>query len=154
MGKILDWNQMKEVLASAKAQGKKVVFTNGCFDLIHIGHLRYLESAKKLGDVLVVALNTDLSVSRIKPGRPITPESQRAEVVSHLDMVDYVTLFREDTPYELIRFLRPDVLVKGGDWKTEDIVGFDIVPETCSLPYIQGASTTHIIERIKKTADE
>jgi rfaE bifunctional protein nucleotidyltransferase chain/domain len=154
MGKILDWNQLKEAVASAKAQGKKVVFTNGCFDLIHIGHLRYLESAKKLGDVLVVALNTDQSVSRIKPKRPITPESQRAEVVSHLDMVDYVTLFGEDTPYELIRALRPDVLVKGGDWKREEIVGSDIATETRSLPYIQGASTTEIIERIKKTADE
>ena len=106
-----------------------------------------------MGDVLVVALNSDRSVSGIKPGRPIMPEAQRAEVVAALEVVDYVTVFEEPTPHELLKFLSPDVpdvIVKGGDWKKEDIVGSDIVPETISLPYIKGASTTEIIEKISR----
>lgn len=150
MGKVLGWNELKEAVDTAKAAGKRVVFTNGCFDIIHIGHVRYLREARSLGDVLVVALNTDRSASRIKPGRPVTPETQRAEVVASLGMVDYVTLFAEDTPYELIKLLKPGVLVKGGDWKREEIVGSDIVPDTRSLPHIRGISTTEIIERIRK----
>lgn len=150
MGLILGWNELKEAVDAAKAAGKRVVFTNGCFDIIHIGHVRYLREARSLGDVLVVALNTDRSVSRIKPGRPVTPEGQRAEVVASLHMVDFVTMFGEDTPYELIKLLKPDVLVKGGDWNREEIVGSDIVPDTRSLPYIRGISTTEIIEKIKK----
>ncbi|HWR57625.1 MAG TPA: D-glycero-beta-D-manno-heptose 1-phosphate adenylyltransferase [Thermodesulfovibrionales bacterium] len=150
MNKILSWDELKGETDRLKSGGKKVVFTNGCFDIIHVGHIRYLRDAKKLGDVLIVALNTDSSIARIKPGRPVTPETQRAEVVAGLEMVDYVTLFSEDTPLELIKFLRPDVLVKGGDWKKEEIVGSDIVQETRSLPYIQGVSTTEIIEKIKK----
>lgn len=150
MGRILGWNELKEAVDTAKAAGKRVVFTNGCFDIIHIGHVRYLREARSLGDVLVVALNTDRSVSRIKPGRPVTPEGQRAEVVASLHMVDFVTMFGEDTPYELIKLLKPDVLVKGGDWKREEIVGSDIVFDTRSLPYIKGVSTTEIIEKIKK----
>ncbi|HET6515771.1 MAG TPA: adenylyltransferase/cytidyltransferase family protein [Thermodesulfovibrionales bacterium] len=151
MGKILDWNGLKEAIAPAKAAGSKVVFTNGCFDLLHVGHVRYLREAKGLGDILVVALNTDRSVSRLKRGRPITPEDQRAEVVAGLEMVDYVTLFDEDTPYALIAFLTPDVLVKGGDWRKEEIVGSDIVSETYSLPFSPGVSTTAIIEKIRST---
>ncbi len=150
MGKILSWDELKRETDRLRAEGKGVVFTNGCFDLIHAGHIRYLVKAKELGDVLVVAINSDNSVSRLKQGRPVMPESQRAEVLAHLDMVDYVTAFDEDTPYELIKFLKPDMLVKGGDWKKEDIIGSDIVPETCSLPYIKGISTTKIIERIKR----
>jgi len=148
--KILNWNELKKVVDSAKAAGKKVVFTNGCFDILHVGHIRYLKEAKKLGDILVIGLNSDKSVSSIKPGRPLNPQNQRAEVISSLDMVDYVTLFDEDTPYEVIKLLQPDVLVKGGDWKKEDIIGSDIAKETHSLPYIKGISTTEIIERIKK----
>lgn len=150
MGKVLGWDELNNALRAARADGKKVVFTNGCFDIIHIGHVRYLKQARSLGDLLVVALNTDNSVSRIKPGRPVTPEAQRAEVVASLEMVDYVTMFGEDTPYELIKLLRPDVLVKGGDWKREEIVGFDLVPDTRSLPYIEGISTTDIIEKTRK----
>ncbi|MDP2167095.1 MAG: adenylyltransferase/cytidyltransferase family protein [Thermodesulfovibrionales bacterium] len=154
MGKVLGRDELKTALSSARSEGKTVVFTNGCFDLIHVGHIRYLKEAKGLGDVLVVAVNSDKSVSVIKPGRPVIPGVHRAEVVSALEMVDYVTLFNEDTPYELIKFLRPDVLVKGGDWRKEDIAGHDLVPVTLSLPYIEGASTTEIIEKIKgvKTA--
>jgi len=150
MGKILTWDELKETVDRLKAGGKRVVFTNGCFDIIHSGHIRYLKEAKALGDVLVVGLNSDMSILIIKPDRPIIPQDQRAEILSSLEMVDYVTLFDEETPYELIKLLHPDILVKGGDWKKEDIVGHDIVKETVSLPYIKGISTTEIIERIKR----
>jgi len=150
MGKILTWDELKETVDRLRAGGKRIFFTNGCFDIIHIGHVRYLKEAKALGDVLVVGLNSDKSVSMLKPDRPITPQDQRAEILSSLGMVDYVTLFDEETPYELIKLLHPDVLVKGGDWKREDIVGHDIVKDTVSLPYIKGISTTEIIERIKR----
>lgn len=150
MGKLLSWNNLKEELNSLKAKGKRIVFTNGCFDIIHIGHIRYLKEAKALGDVLIVGLNSDRSISFIKPKRPINPQGHRAEVLSSLEMVDYVTLFDEETPYELIRLLQPDILVKGGDWKKEDIVGSDIAKETFSLPYVKGISTSEIIERIKR----
>lgn len=150
MGTILKGKELKEEREKLRAAGKRLVFTNGCFDILHVGHVRYLRSARELGDVLMVALNTDQSVSRIKPGRPVISEGQRAEMVASLEMVDYVTLFDEDTPYELIKLLGPDVLVKGGDWKREEIVGSDIVPETYSLPYIKGVSTTEIMEKIKR----
>ncbi|MCX5718032.1 MAG: D-glycero-beta-D-manno-heptose 1-phosphate adenylyltransferase [Nitrospirae bacterium] len=150
MHKVLDWKELKTKIDEAKAAGRKVVFTNGCFDIIHAGHVRYLREAKKLGNVLVIGLNSDKSVSIIKPGRPVNPQDHRAEILSSLEMVDYVTLFDEETPYELIKMLKPDVLVKGGDWKKEDIVGSDIAKETRSLPYIKGISTTEIIEKIKK----
>ena len=150
MGKVIKRDPLQKIISSAQSHGRKIVFTNGCFDIIHAGHIKYLRHAKSLGDILVVGLNSDASVSRIKPKRPINPQEQRAEVLSSLDMVDYVTIFEEDTPYELIRVLKPDVLVKGGDWEKEDIVGADIVKETLSLPYIEGVSTSEIIERIKK----
>lgn len=150
MGKILDWDELKKTVDNLKSEGRKIVFTNGCFDIIHVGHVRYLKEAKALGDVLVVGLNSDRSVSFIKPKRPINSQDQRAEVLASLEMVDYITIFDEETPYKLIRLLLPEVLVKGGDWKKEDIVGSDIVRETYSLPYIEGISTTDIIERIKK----
>lgn len=149
MGKILNWKEIKNEIEKRKSEGKKIVFTNGCFDIIHIGHIRYLNSAKKLGDILVIGLNSDNSISRIKPGRPIINESQRAEVLASLNMVDYVTIFDQDTPYELIKFLKPDVLVKGGDWEKDKIIGSDIVNETYSLQYIKDISTTEIIKRIK-----
>ena len=150
MKKILNRNELKKAVDEAQAAGKKVVFTNGCFDILHIGHIRYLRDAKALGDVLAIGLNSDKSVSKIKPGRPINPEGHRAEILSSLEIVDYVTLFDEETPYELIKLLKPDVLVKGGDWKKEDIVGSDIAKETRSLPYVKGISTTKLIEKIKK----
>jgi rfaE bifunctional protein nucleotidyltransferase chain/domain len=149
MGSMLEWQELKEAVERLRADGKKTVFTNGCFDIIHAGHIRYLKEAKKLGDILIVGLNTDRSVSAIKPGRPVNPQEQRAEVLSALEMVDYVVLFDEDTPYELIRLIQPDILVKGGDWKKSDIIGVDIAKETYSLPYISGLSTTDIINRIK-----
>lgn len=150
MGTVIDQQSLRDILDHLRAEGKKIVFTNGCFDLIHVGHVRYLKEAKNLGDVLIVGINSDASVSRIKPDRPIVPQDQRAEIVAALESVDYVILFDEATPYELIRSIQPDVLVKGGDWKREDIVGSDIAKETLSLPYVEGVSTTAIIEKIKK----
>jgi D-beta-D-heptose 7-phosphate kinase/D-beta-D-heptose 1-phosphate adenosyltransferase len=150
LGKIVNREELQVIVEEEKGKGKKIVFTNGCFDLIHIGHIKYLREAKKLGDILIIGLNSDSSVSRIKPERPVNPQEHRAEVLSSLEMVNYVSLFDEDTPYELIKVLKPDILVKGGDWKKEDIVGSDIAKETHSLPYVEGISTSDIIERIKK----
>lgn len=148
MKKIQDRKNLSKICKSLRSAGRKIVFTNGCFDILHKGHVRYLERAKKLGDVLIVAVNSDSSVAKIKPGRPVNSEKDRAEVLAALYMVDYVTIFSERTPYRLIKILRPDVLVKGGDWKRDEIVGHDIVNETFSLPYVRGASTTDIIEKI------
>lgn len=148
--KIVERSQIKKIISGLKSSGKKVVFTNGCFDIIHVGHVRYLAKANSIGDILVIGLNSDASVSRIKPGRPITPEGQRAEVLSALESVDYVVLFNEETPYELIKEVRPDVLVKGADWKKEDIVGNDIVKEVRTIPFVEGISTSTIIKKIQK----
>ena len=147
--KIVEFTNIRGIVSRQKKEGKKIVFTNGCFDLIHIGHVRYLNEAKALGDILVIGLNADESVSRIKPGRPITPEGQRAEVLAALEAVDYVILFKEDTPYELIKEVQPDVLVKGADWDVKDIVGNDIAKETRTISFVEGVSTTGIIEKIQ-----
>jgi D-beta-D-heptose 7-phosphate kinase/D-beta-D-heptose 1-phosphate adenosyltransferase len=148
--KIIDREKLGGVLERLKRVGKKTVFTNGCFDIIHVGHIRYLEEAKKLGDILVIGLNSDRSVSAIKVGRPVTPQDQRAEVLSSLSMVDFVILFDEDTPYELIKALRPDILVKGADWKPEEIVGNDIVKDVRTIPLVEGISTSGIIKKIQE----
>ncbi len=147
--KAISSSELSGVLELARHEGRKIVFTNGCFDIIHSGHVRYLASARELGDILVVGLNSDLSVSHLKPGRPINGEQERAEVLLALRSVDHVCLFDEDTPYELISLLKPDVLVKGGDWQPEEIVGSDIVSDTRSLPFEEGYSTTDTIERIR-----
>jgi D-beta-D-heptose 7-phosphate kinase/D-beta-D-heptose 1-phosphate adenosyltransferase len=149
MGAILSRKDLKKELERLKEQGKRIVFTNGCFDILHVGHVRYLREAKALGNVLVVGINSDDSVGMLKPGRPVNPQDQRAEVLASLVMVDYVTVFDEETPYDLINLLKPDVLVKGGDWKKEDIVGADLVPEVHSLPFTSGMSTTNIINKIR-----
>ncbi len=147
--KIINRAKIKDIITQLKNEGKRVVFTNGCFDIIHAGHVRYLTEAKKLGDILVIGLNSDSSVSMIKPGRPIIPEQQRAEVLSALSMVDYITLFNEDTPYELIKEIKPDILVKGADWDTKNIIGSDIVKEVHTIPFVEGISTTEIIKKIQ-----
>ena len=136
-----------------RAEGQELVFTNGCFDLLHPGHLRYLRKARQLGDWLVVAVNTDDSVSRLKgERRPLMPLAERLEILAALDVVDYVIAFDEDTPGELIKKLFPDVLVKGGDWKPELIVGKDTVESVdgrvYSLPFVEGYSTSSLIARI------
>lgn len=135
--------------------GKKVVFTNGCFDLIHPGHVRYLQQARSLGDALIVALNSDRSVRELKGDkRPILNEAERSEVMAALACVDYVTVFDEPTPRELIAALLPDVLVKGGDWGVDAIVGREEVEaaggQVLSLPFVDGCSTTDVIERIAR----
>ena len=137
-----------------RAAGRRVVFTNGCFDILHPGHIAYLEDAAACGDVLVLGLNSDASVRRLKgPERPINSERDRAVMLAGLASIDYVTFFEEDTPIELIRAVAPDVLVKGGDWTIGNIVGADFVQgrggEVFSLPFRQGYSTTSLIEKIK-----
>ena len=147
--------ELKKVVENLKKEGKRIVFTNGCFDLIHVGHTRYLEEAKNLGDVLIVAVNSDRSVKEIKgKDRPIMPQDERAEVLCALHFVDYVVIFDEPDPFQIISHLRPDVLVKGGDWGEDAIIGRDIVEsgggKVVRIPEIKGASTTDIIERIFK----
>jgi len=153
MKKILEKKGIQKISRRLRAEGRKIVFTNGCFDILHAGHVRYLKQARRLGDVLIVGLNSDRSVSAIKPGRPINSEKNRAEVLSSLASVDYVVVFSEKTPYNLIKAVKPDVLVKGGDWKKEDIIGSDIAKETYSLPFVKGISSTKIIEKIIRTRE-
>lgn len=152
--KLLGQHALRERVVALQSRGMKVVFTNGCFDILHEGHVSYLKEAKALGDALVVAVNSDASVSRLKgQERPVNPEGSRAAVLTALGCVDYLCLFEEDTPYELISLLRPDVLVKGGDWAPETIIGADVVRsyggEVRSLPFRQGHSTTGLIEKIR-----
>ena len=148
MKKVIDRKDIKKISVKLRAERRKIVFTNGCFDILHIGHVRYLQHAKRLGDVLIIGLNSDRSVAGIKPGRPVNSEKNRAEVLAALAVVDYVVVFPEKTPYNLIKAVKPDILVKGGDWKKEEIIGSDIAKETYSLPYVKGISTTRIIEKI------
>ena len=150
---VLDISQLSSIVNSLKQAGKRIVFTNGCFDIIHVGHVRYLKEARSLGDVLVVGLNSDESVRAIKGmNRPIVPQGERAEVLSSLRDVDYVVIFNEPDPYNTIAALRPDILVKGGDWSIENIIGRDIVEscggKVCTIPFIEGASSSRIIEDI------
>lgn len=149
--------ELKALLAPLREKGLKVVFTNGCFDLIHPGHVAYLTEAKKLGDVLVVGLNSDASVRRQGKGkgRPVMTEEERAAVLAGLKPVDHVVVFDEDTPLNLIRELVPDVLVKGGDWAVENIVGRDVVEgaggTVRTISYLEGKSTTDIVDRIRRS---
>jgi D-beta-D-heptose 7-phosphate kinase/D-beta-D-heptose 1-phosphate adenosyltransferase len=155
MTKIFERQELIRRRETLRREGRKVVFTNGCFDLVHPGHVRYLAEARALGDALVVALNSDRSVRILKgEGRPILNEQERAEVVAALQAVDYVIIFDEETPGKLIGELLPDVLVKGGDWSLDEIVGREEVEaaggRVLSLPYVEGSSTTEIIARIKR----
>lgn len=151
---IKDYNQLDRALNQWRPS-KKLVFTNGCFDILHVGHVRYLQQARALGDGLLVALNTDRSVKALGKGdnRPLNPQDARGEVMAALGCVDFVTLFDEDTPLQLIQRVRPDVLVKGGDWKVEQIVGGPLVQAyggtVKSLQFVDGYSTTKIIEKMK-----
>ncbi len=152
-GQVVSLKKLKEFRKKWKKQGKKLVFTNGCFDLLHLGHIRYLKKAKSLGDFLVVGLNSDRSVKKIKgEKRPILPEKERAEILSSLWFVDYVVLFDEETPERLLRELEPDVLVKGADWKLKEIVGADLVRSRGGvvrrIPLYKSRSTTSVIDEI------
>lgn len=153
--KIQTWDQIRVTVESWKAAGQKIVFTNGCFDILHYGHIHYLAQARDLGDRLVIGLNSTASVRRLKgPHRPINDEATRQTLLAALEFVDAVVVFEQDTPYELIKTVQPDVLVKGGDWRPEQIVGADLVlaggGEVKSLPFVEGYSTTAIEEKIKK----
>ena len=151
---VLDWNALREKVEARRAAGQRMVFTNGCFDLLHYGHVSYLARAAELGDYLLVALNSDASVRKLKGlHRPIQDEHSRLGVMAALGFVEFVTLFSQTTPLELIQLLLPEVLVKGGDWKPEQIVGAEDVlaagGRVLSLPFVEGYSTTAIEQKIK-----
>ena len=151
--KIKNLGELVEIVGVLKKEGKKIVFTNGCFDLLHIGHVRCFQDSKKLGDVLIVAINSDRSVRSIKsPTRPIIPQDERAEIMSALKSVDYVIIFDQHDPLQIITSIRPDILVKGGDWDLDTIVGRDVVVsyggKVFALPLVPGVSTTQIINKI------
>ena len=155
MNKIMDRKILKDKLEKLRSAGKKIAFTNGCFDILHVGHVRYLREAKKTADVLVLALNSDSSVRAIKgEKRPLVPEEERAEVLAALEFVDFITIFSELTPLELINYLKPDILIKGGDWPEEKVVGRDEVKKwggrVLLIPEVEGKSTTNIVEKIKR----
>ena len=152
--KIKDLSSLKKEIEALKAQGKHIVFTNGCFDLLHPGHMRYLYAARQMGDFLVVAVNTDRSVKIIKgKTRPVQSQDERTELLAALSFVDAVVLFDEDTPLTVIQQLVPNILVKGGDWTEDKIIGADVVKKAGgvvkSLPFVTGYSTTALIEKMR-----
>jgi len=154
-GRVLDRSDLERFVTDARAAGAKIVFTNGVFDLLHPGHLRYLQAARAHGDLLIVGLNSDASVRRNKgPERPINPEAERAEVLAALECVDAVSIFDEDTPADIIRRVQPDVLVKGADWPADQIVGRDTVEarggRVILEPVAQGHSTSAIIDKVRQ----
>lgn len=154
--KIMSAEQVLRLINGLRLTGRKIVFTNGCFDILHPGHVDYLSQARDLGNFLVLGLNTDASVKKLEkaPNRPLNDEKARAKVLAALGCVDAIVLFDEDTPYELIKYLKPDVLVKGDDYKPEQIAGYDVVTanggKVTTIPILKGYSTTGLIERIKK----
>jgi rfaE bifunctional protein nucleotidyltransferase chain/domain len=152
--KIVDRNEVAPLLARWRAEGRPVVFTNGCFDLLHLGHVDYLEKARHLGGALLVGLNTDASVSCLKPGRPLQDEMSRARILASLLFVDAVVLFDEPTPLALIELVKPDILVKGDDYAISGIVGHELVlnngGQVLTVPLVAGYSTTRIVERIRQ----
>ncbi len=157
MSKVVSLDQLQQARAQLRLQGQTVVFTNGCFDLLHPGHVRYLQQARQLGDVLIVALNSDRAVQALKGAtRPILKENERAEVMAALACVDYVVIFDDVSPRATIAALLPDILVKGGDWGVESIIGADEVTaaggQVLSLNFVPGVSTSEIIERIQRSA--
>ena len=153
-GKLKSLKELQIIVSDARQAGQTVVFTNGCFDLLHRGHVHLLREAKAAGDILIVGINSDRSVQSIKgPARPILPETDRIELIAAMEMVDYVVLFDEADPYNLISALKPQVLAKGGDWRAGKIIGADVVEHegghVVVIPYLEGFSTTKIIERIR-----
>lgn len=154
-GKLKTLPELEATVRDLRQRGMRVVFTNGCFDLLHRGHVRYLDHAKRLGDVLIVAINSDASVRALKgPGRPVMSHEDRAELVAALAAVDYVLVFEDLDPEKVIRALEPDVLVKGGDWAVDQVVGRQIVEgrggKVCTLPYVEGASSSQLFRRIRE----
>lgn len=146
---------IKNEIKALQQQGKKIVFTNGCFDILHAGHVDIFQQARNLGDALVVAVNSDISIKKIKgEKRPVVPQAQRMQVLAALEAIDYVVIFDEENPLKIIKEIQPDILVKGGDWPVETIVGREIVEKkggkVLSIPLMEGISTTNIIEEVKK----
>ncbi|MFM2376942.1 MAG: hypothetical protein RLZZ165_2039 [Bacteroidota bacterium] len=156
--KIMTREALRRVVLTWRLDNSKVVFTNGCFDILHLGHVDYLEKARALGDRLILALNSDASVRRLQKGaeRPLQGEMARARILASLEFIDAVCIFDEDTPLELIRFLQPDVLVKGGDYSIDNIAGTQDVlgwgGEVITIPLVEGHSTTHIVNKIKHSS--
>ncbi len=154
--KIKGLASLKKIVQTAQKKKKTIVFTNGCFDIIHLGHVRYLEKAKQQGDLLVVGVNADSSIRKLKgPGRPLMPERDRAEILAALACVDWVVLFKEDTPHRLLRALKPDILVKGGDYATiKKIVGYEVVlgygGKVKPLTFLKGRNSSALIEKVKR----
>ncbi len=154
--KIAGLKSLKKIVKRLRSKGRKIIFTNGCFDLLHAGHIKYLSAAKKMGDVLILGLNSDSSVRKIKgPKRPLVCQKDRLTVMAGIESIDYVILFNQSTPLELIKALKPDILVKGSDWKTGSIVGADFVKKhggrVATVTLAKGRSTTNLINKIVKT---
>lgn len=153
--KIISVPQAQEIIETATKECRKVVFTNGCFDILHVGHLQLLEKAKSFGDILVVGLNSDRSVRKLKgAGRPILPQKDRARLLAALAMVDYVVIFDEDTPHELLSRIRPHILVKGSDYAYREIVGREVVQEVKTVPLVKGKSSSQIIAMIRSDQEQ
>ncbi len=157
MSKLTRLDELTEIAKRIKKEGKRIVFTNGCFDLLHLGHIRYLKEARRLGDILIVGLNSDNSVRSLKgKDRPLVKEKDRAEILSALEAVDYIVIFDELTPKNLIDKIIPNVLAKGGDWKKEEVVGRDTVEahggEVVIIPEVKGYSTSALISKIQKAS--
>jgi len=155
VSKVIKVSKLAYLVKTLKKKKKKIVFTNGCFDLIHPGHIKLLSSAKKQGEVLILGLNSDSSIRKIKgEKRPILKEKGRIEILSAITYIDYIVVFKEETPFKLIKIIKPDVLVKGGDWEEKDIVGADLVKKqggkVVRIRLKKGYSTTTLIEKIKK----
>lgn len=150
MKKINKLSRLKKIVSTLKKEGKIIVFTNGCFDILHLGHLKILKEAKKQGDILIVGLNSDISIKKNKGfSRPIQDEITRSHILANMELVDYVILFEEKTPYNIIKELTPDVLVKGGDWTKNNIIGNDLVKKIYRVKLCSGQSTTNTINKIK-----
>jgi len=153
--KIKTLDGLKDTLSALRKEQKRIVFTNGCFDILHVGHVAYLEEAKKEGDILVVAVNSDDSLKRLKgKGRPVVNQNDRMKMLAALESVDYVVIFKEDNPASIVEDLKPDVIVKGSDWKEDKIIGGESVKKrggkVITIPISQGYSTTALLEKIKK----
>jgi len=150
MSKVKTLTILKKIVKNLKSKNKRIVFTNGCFDIIHPGHIKILKDSKSKGDILIVGLNSDSSIRRIKgPGRPVMEEKARSKVLEAIGLVDFIVIFREDTPFKVIKELRPDYLVKGEDWKENRIIGREFVKKIFRIKFYPGYSTTGIIQKIR-----
>ena len=147
---IKSFDEIGQIVNYCRSNDNRIVFTNGCFDILHVGHVKYLQKAKSFGDILIVGLNSDTSVKRLKgPSRPVNSQEDRAYLLAALEAVDCVVIFEEDTPYELIKLIQPDILVKGGDYQGKEVVGTEFAKELRLVDFVDGKSTTNIIKKIE-----